>query len=122
MKNLPNFPNDAVFQYMSANREGVWRGFRILRDQRLLRTNREGQWEEDTPLDRARYEAVHAAVAAAKLEPGSATYGVDPAPDDATGWVLHSRQEAGLVVLSGLGCRPAFVDALIGNIAPHLTP
>jgi len=122
MQRLPEFPQDAVFQYMSSNREGDWRGFRVMGDGRLLRTSRQGQWEEDTPLDQARFDAVMAAVAAADLPAGATRFGSPPVPDDATGWALHARRQDGVAELGGLGCRPASIDALIAEIAPRLTP
>lgn len=119
---LPDFPEDAVLQYMSANREGEWRGFRILSDGRLLRTSREGAWEQDAPLSKQRLSQVRAALAEAPLQAGAERYGADPPPDDPSGWALMARLDGGAATRSGLGCRPGFVDDLIARIAPLLTP
>jgi len=118
---LPDFPKDATLQYMSMNREGEWRGFRVMEDGRLFRTSREGEWEADTPLKEVQLAAVRAAVQSADLGAKPAAYGSDPPPDDAQGWALHARVETA-VALSGLGCRPGFVDSLIAAVSPQLTP
>lgn len=119
---LPDFPSDAYLQFMTMNREGEWRGFRIRLDRRLLRTSREGQWQEDTPLDEARMNAVRQAVDAADLRLlAEVRYGEDPPPDDATGWALHTRLDQ-TVMMGGLGATPASVNGLIGAISTQLSP
>lgn len=119
---LPEFPPGAALQFMTTDREGAWRGFRVMQDGRLLRTSREGAWEEDTPLDAARLAAVQGAVTAASLAERAAIYGAEPHPDDATSWALQALEGGGSVALGGVGCRPAFVDALIEQVAPQLSP
>jgi len=118
---LPDAPPDAVVQFMTANREGAWRGFRVLADGSLMRTSRSGEWEADSPLDAARLAALRAVVDAAGLHGRATRYGGDPPPDDAGGWALHTGGPQP-VAMGGLGCRPAFVDTLVQAVAPHLTP
>ena len=51
--NLPDFPDDALFQYHTGNREGEWSGFRVFKDGRLHRQKRDAPWHEDVSLDEA---------------------------------------------------------------------
>ena len=110
---------DVLFQYLIGDREGDLSGFRIGADGRVERLSR-GAWRPDASLDAARLARARAAVDAAGLRARPAVYRADPPPDDATSWSMQARDATGAVALSGLGCRPAFVDAMFEQIAPVL--
>lgn len=120
---LPDFPDDALFQYLRGNREGEYSGFRVLLDGRLLRMKRDGPWQEDAPLGDQRLQAMQAALAAAEIEAHAGIYQPQVAPDDATSWAMAYRNAQGEVsTLGGVGCKPELVQPLFDQIAPLLVP
>lgn len=119
---LPSFEADLLFQYLSGDREGQASGLRVHLDGRLDRRQKDGPWQADTPLDAARLARLRATLEAAALRQQPASWRADPPPEDATSWTLQSRDAAGAISLSGLGCRPALVDALFVQVAPLLSP
>jgi len=119
---LPAFPPQARLQFMTRDREGAWRGFRLLEDQQLWRTSRQGEWQPDGHLSDAQTTAIRDAIATAALAGRPLRYGSEPPPDDAAGWALQIWFSDGQLEFGGLGCRPGFVDDLVSTIAPQLVP